>query len=98
MMENTQAIDPSTGNVVELQWGEKLPQGYYWVHRLDKDDWLEIIANIKKSVGPADSLSAIICTLQQTDWEQAQSNVDGALAYLGSAVQDLKKENDSNGT
>lgn len=36
-------------------------------------------------------LKQMIDTLQNIDWGDAQENVDGALAYLGCAVHDLRQ-------
>jgi hypothetical protein len=39
-------------------------------------------------------LKRMIEQLQSTEWGEAQENVDGALAYLGCAVQNLRKASD----
>lgn len=47
-MVDDNAINPETGETIYVGIFESLPDGYWWISDMDKEDWLKLVRRLTK--------------------------------------------------
>lgn len=72
-MVDDNAINPETGETIYVGIFESLPDGYWWISDMDKEDWLKLVRHLIKRVP-----DGAVCPAHQTYFE-----ADGTCAITG---------------
>lgn len=70
-MVNDNAINPETGETIYVGIFETLPDGYWWISDMDKEDWLKLVRRLTKRALDAANAPANFPTLDRalrSDW------------------------------